>query len=81
MASSYSEYKGKDLIKELMSNKNLLTAGGGGGGGAPGDVKSEGSSSAGSDDDPSGDNMNDEEIIKILPSKAKKKFQMEKRAA
>ena len=59
MASSYSEYKGKDLIKELMSNKSLLNAGGGGGGGV-GEVKSEGSSSAGSDDDPSGDNMNDE---------------------
>ena len=66
---SYSEYKSKDLLKELMSSKSLFTGG---------EMKG-GASSAGSDDDPSGDNMGDDEIIRILPSKAKKKFQQERR--
>lgn len=69
---SYTCFKTKDLLKELLSNKSLWNSG----------ARSEdGGSSAGSDDDPSGDNLEDEEIVKIIPAKAKKKFAEDRKLA
>lgn len=72
LGKSYNCFKTKDLMKELLSNKSLWNSGN--------ELKSEGSS-GGSDDDPSGDNLNEDEIVKIIPQKAKKKFVEERREA
>ena len=57
----------KALIAELMANKNLLNSGGKG--------DDSGDDEAGSESDPSEDNMEEEEIAKIIPIKVSKKKQ------
>ena len=57
-------YTKKALIAELMSDKSLLMAG---------STKNDSGDEAGSDSDPSEDNMEEEEMAKIIPIKVNKK--------
>ncbi len=60
------QYTRKGLISELTSDKSLLTAG---------SKNDSGDEGGGSDSDPSEDNMEEEEIAKIIPIKVSKKKQ------
>ena len=57
-------YTKKALIAELMSDKSLLMAG---------STKNDSGDEAGSDSDPSEDNMEEEEMAKIIPIKVNNK--------
>ncbi len=70
LVRSYSGLKAKDLMKELLNNKASWST----------QAPSEGSS-GGSDDDPSADNLSAEEIVQLIPDKAKKKFEEDHKAA
>ena len=69
LLAHYEQFNRKDLINELLGNKNLLSMGEG----------KEDDSDDGSDSDPSEDNLEEEEIIKILPISKKKKKVLEAR--
>ena len=67
LLAPFAQFNRKDLVNELLGNKNLLTMGEG--------IVDD--SDDGSDSDPSEDNMEEEEIIKILPISKKKKKVLE----
>ena len=69
LLTCFSLFNRKDLVNELLGNKNLLTMGEG----------KEDDSDDGSDSDPSEDNLEEDEIIKILPISKKKKKVIEAR--
>ena len=69
LLAPYQQFNRKDLVNELLGNKCLLSMGEG----------KEDDSDDGSDSDPSEDNLEEEEIIKILPISKKKKKVLEAR--